>query len=464
MNPLPGLAREDIEGLLEFAISGGSEFAELFVEDRSSFFYLLEEGRAEKISSGTDAGFGIRIIRSGSTFYGFSNIITRDEMMAVASTLLEDVDGAGGNYTPPGEVVSCRGEGVRIAAEDLPPGEKLELGFAADREARKVSGDIAQISVRYGDSRQLVRIFNSDGAAVEDLRRQIFLNIRAVASNRKGTQAASRSIGGNHGFEYLNPGLAADMARQTAESAVRILHAPRISGGSMPVVIGSEAGGTMVHEAIGHGLEGDSACRGQSIYSGRVGEEVASGLVTVVDDSTLEGKRGSFSFDDEGTPAGRTVLVEKGILKGFIHSRESATRSGTVSTGNGRRQSFRYRPIVRMTNTMITPGEHDPREIIQSVEKGLYVKRMGGGQVDTSSGDFVFRVNEGYRIDNGRITDPVRGATLIGNGPSILRQIDMVGNDLGFDIGTCGKDGQHVPVSDAQPTIRVPSITVGGEE
>lgn len=464
MSPFSGLKREYIDDVLELGASSGSEFTELFLEQRKSFFFLLEDGKAEKISSGTDSGFGIRIINSGRTSYGYSNIITREEVIKVARGLLEGGGRGAGGYTPAGETVYGGNDGVEMPAGDIPAGRKLQLAFEADREARNTSGEISQVSVSYGDSARQVGIYNSEGAAVRDLRRQIFFNVRAVASNSSGTQSASRSVGGNHGFEHLDDRMASRMGRETAESAVSILHASRIRGGSMPVVIGSEAGGTMVHEAIGHGLEGDSACRGQSIYSGRTGEKVASELVTVVDDSTLPGKRGSYSFDDEGTPAGRTVLVERGILKGFIHSLESAWRMQTASTGNGRRQSFRYRPIVRMSNTLIAPGDHNPEDIISSVDSGMYVKRMGGGQVDTSSGDFVFRVNEGYRIEKGKITDPVRGATLIGNGPEILRQIDMVGSDLGFDIGTCGKDGQHVPVSDAQPTIRIPSITVGGEE
>jgi TldD protein len=231
----------------------------------------------------------------------------------------------------------------------------------------------------------------------------------------------------------------------------------------MTVVLSGRAGGTMIHEAIGHGLEGDAVFKGLSIYSGRLGEKIASDHVTVIDDATLEGKRGSYRFDDEGTPSQRTVAVEDGVLKGFLLDRRSAAKLGMEPTGNGRRENFRFRPIVRMSNTMIAPGEHDPEEIIAGVKSGLLVVRMGGGQVDTSSGDFVFKVAEAYLIENGRVTEPVRGATLIGNGPAVLETVDMVGNDIGFDIGTCGKDGQHVPVSDAQPTIRIPGITVGGE-
>jgi TldD protein len=230
----------------------------------------------------------------------------------------------------------------------------------------------------------------------------------------------------------------------------------------MPVVLSSEAGGTMVHEAIGHGLEADLVQAGVSVYRGRLGEKVASELVTVVDDATLPYARGSFAFDSEGSPAQRTVLVENGVLKGYMYDRLSAMKDGCASTGNGRRESYRHRPIVRMTNTLIASGLSAPEEILASVKSGLFVKRMGGGQVNTVSGDFVFQVSEGYLIENGSIGEPVRDATLTGNGPEVLKKIAMVGNDLGFAIGTCGKDGQGVPVADAQPTLLIAGITVGG--
>lgn len=218
----------------------------------------------------------------------------------------------------------------------------------------------------------------------------------------------------------------------------------------------------MIHEAVGHGLEADLAQSGLSVYSNRIGDRIASPLITVVDDATLEGKRGSFRFDDEGIDAERTVLVDKGVLKTFLYDRLTALKDGARSTGNGRRESYKYRPIPRMTNTMIVPSEFDPVEILRSTSKGLYVKKMGGGQVNTVNGDFVFEVSEGYLIENGSIGEPVRGATLTGNGPQVLMSIDRVGSDLGFSIGTCGKDGQGSPVSDAQPTLRIPEITVGG--
>lgn len=231
----------------------------------------------------------------------------------------------------------------------------------------------------------------------------------------------------------------------------------------MPVIISAEAGGTMIHEAIGHGLEADLAQQGLSVYSGKLGQQIASPVITVVDDATLPAKRGSFAFDDEATPAGRTVLVENGILRRYMYDRHTASIDGTISTGNGRRESYEHKPIPRMTNTFIAPGDSDPGEIIRSVAKGLLVTKMGGGQVNTITGDFVFEVREGFLLENGMIGELVRGATLIGNGPEVLKSIDMVGSDLGFSIGTCGKDAQGVPVSDAMPTLRIPELVVGGE-
>lgn len=248
-----------------------------------------------------------------------------------------------------------------------------------------------------------------------------------------------------------------------ADRARMLLRAPKARGGPMTVVLSSSAGGTMIHEAVGHGLEADLAQEELSVYADKLGERIASPLVTVIDDATLGGKRGSYRFDDEGVPGQRTVLVENGILKRFMESRITAGKDGARPTGNGRRESYEHLPIVRMSNTMIAPGADDPGDIISSVHRGLLVTQMGGGQVNTVNGDFVFEVSEGFIIERGQIGHAVRGATLTGNGPKILMEIDRVGSDLGFGIGTCGKEGQGVPVADAQPTIRIPEIVVGGQ-
>ncbi|MDD1683177.1 MAG: TldD/PmbA family protein, partial [Methanoregula sp.] len=270
-------------------------------------------------------------------------------------------------------------------------------------------------------------------------------------------------VGGFAGMELFDRYPLEKAAEIAGKRAVMMLSARKAPAGRMPVVLSSAAGGTMIHEAVGHGLEADLAQTGLSVYSNKIGQRIASPIITVVDDATLEGKRGSFRFDDEGTESERTVLVDNGVLKTFMYDKLTAMKDGARSTGNGRRESYKHRPIPRMTNTMIIPGKSDPDEIVKTTPNGLFVKKMGGGQVNTVNGDFVFEVSEGYLIENGSIGEPVRGATLTGNGPQVLMSIDQVGSDLGFSIGTCGKDGQGSPVSDAQPTLRIPEITVGGD-
>ena len=456
-------SRRRIDEALDMAVAGGGDFAELFFESKLVHSISCEDGRIENISSGMDTGFGLRVISNDRTAYGYSNVVSAGELLRIGRAVLRDLEKNGGRMIRPGATQAGFTPNISVPAGEVALGGKVDRVMEADRAARAVSPEITQVRVGFGDMSQSVSIFNSEGVAASDDRRQVIFNVRAVASSSGDIQAAHRAIGGRKGFEFIDADGVRALAVEAAESAVRILHSERAPAGTMTVVLASRAGGTMVHEAIGHGLEGDAAEKGLSIYSGKVGRMVASPLITVVDDATLEGMRGSYVFDDEGARAGRTVSVENGVLKKYLLDRRAAGKAGLESTGNGRRQNFRFRPIVRMSNTMIAPGRHDPSEIISSVDKGLYVVRMGGGQVDTSSGDFVFKVNEAYLIENGRVTRPVRGATLTGNGPAVLKDIDMVGNDLGFDIGTCGKDGQHVPVSDAQPTVRIPGITVGGE-
>ena len=306
-------------------------------------------------------------------------------------------------------------------------------------------------------------VVNSLGQWIEESRAGILFLVQAVAREGEIVQTGYEPIGGVMGLEIFEQNPPEKVAEIAAKRAILMLKAKKAQGGKMPVVLSSEAGCTMIHEAVGHGLEADLAQQGLSVYSGKIGKRIASPLITVIDDATIPYKRGSFFFDDEGSPGQKTMLVENGVLKNYIYDRLTAMKDGAVSTGNGRRESYHHRPIPRMTNTMIASGKSNPDEIIKSLEKGLFVKKMGGGQVNTVNGDFVFEVTEGYLIEKGKIGEPVRGATLTGNGPEILKNIDMVGSDLGFAIGTCGKDAQGVPVSDAQPTLRIPEIVVGGE-
>jgi TldD protein len=341
--------------------------------------------------------------------------------------------------------------------------EKVDLVNRANKVAQSSDKRIRQVKVVYRDGLQKVTIANSQGNLIEDERISILFFVQVVASQDGIIQTSYEPVGGFIGFEFFSDNPPEKVAEIASSRVILMLEARKAPGGMMPVVLSSEAGGTMIHEAIGHGLEADLAQEGLSVYSNRLGQMVASPLITVMDDSTLPNKRGSYCFDDEGTPSQRTTVVEKGELKGYLYDRLTAMKDKVNSTGNGRRESYRDRPIPRMSNTLIAPGESTPTDILRSTLNGLFVKKMGGGQVNTVNGDFIFEISEGYLIENGRIGEPVRGATLIGNGPEILNKIDMVGNDLGFGIGTCGKDGQGVPVADGQPTLRIPKIVVGGE-
>jgi len=351
---------------------------------------------------------------------------------------------------------------IRILPAGVETERKLSLVRSIETTARKMEKRIRQVKVTYRDAGQHVRIAGSDGTNVEDNRIQLVLSLLVVGEEGAELQTAYEAIGGFCGFEFLSDEVVEGFVRGTVERLSGLLNAMEAPMGTKTVVLASEAGGTMIHEAIGHGLEADLAMEGLSCYKGMVGQMIGSPLIDVVDDKTVPYKRGTYAFDDEGTPSERTVLVEKGVLKNYLYDRFHAMKFGVPSTGNGRRESFRFKPIARMSNTMILPGRDDPAAIIASVDDGLLVKKMGGGQVDTVRGDFVFEIQEGYLIEKGQIGPMVRNATMMGNGPKVLKEIDMAGTDLGFGIGTCGKDGQGVPVADAQPTIRIPEIVVGG--
>lgn len=338
----------------------------------------------------------------------------------------------------------------------------VELVQAANKGARLASDKVRQVMVRYRSLDQKIQIANSLGNLVSDYHSRNTLIVHVVAADGGTVQTGYESLGSYNDYSMFTKDKAVEMATVSARRALILLEARPAPAGRMPVVLAGEAGGTMIHEACGHGLEADIVGKGMSVYAGKLGKQVASKLVTVVDDPTLSGKYGSYTYDDEGTPAQKTVLIRNGILENYLYDLNWARRHGVKPTGNGRRQSFQFRPIPRMSNTYLAAGTTPPGDIIMATENGLLVKRMGGGQVNPATGDFVFEVAEGYVIKDGRVAYPVRGATLTGNGSKVLLAVDLVGTDLGFAIGTCGKDGQGVPVSDAQPTIRIPDLVVGG--
>jgi TldD protein len=450
--------------ILSALLSRGGEHGEIFHEEVETLTVLFDDGKVERVLSGTDAGAGIRLLRDGKSYYAYTNDVSGKSLRALALDLARYGEGGGVAVSLPATAAAARRPSpVRIDPSSRAVGEKVALVTLLDRVARGESPKVRQVRASYGEARRKIRIAAHPGVLVEDDQTYTLLACQAVAGDASGLAVGYETGGGTNGYEFLDEFLPERLAREAASRAVRTLSAPRIEGGRMAVVVSSEAGGTLVHEAIGHGLEADLARRGMSVYKDLLGREVASPLVSVVDDGSIPGKRGSFGYDDEGTPSGRTVLVEKGILKGFLHDRLSAMRDGTAPTGNGRRESYRHRPIPRMTNTVILPGETEPAEVLRSVDRGLLVVKMGGGQVNTVTGDYMFEVAEGYRIEGGKRGEAVRGATITGNGPDTLRMIDRVGSDLGFGLGTCGKEGQGVPVGDAQPTLRIgpPYITVG---
>lgn len=447
--------------VLTTVLRNGGDFAELFLERRSSTSFSCEDNRVEKAISGVDHGAGIRLILGEKTLYAHTNDVSPDGLMTLAKHISE-----GALYerrTRPHEFAPVRFQAaVKTAPWDVPVSSKLDMVMSANDAARTLDPRVRQVLVRYGDSLQEVMIANSSGGFWQEQRVQTLLMAHVVASSDGLIQTGYESVGGTVGFEIFDENNPRDVGLKAARQAVLMLEADKAPTGLMPVVISSSAGGTMIHEAVGHSLEADLVQKGLSTFAGKVGHRVGSAVVTVVDDATVPQKRGSFFIDDEGTPAARTMLIEEGVLRGFLHDLLTAKRGGDAPTGNGRRESFRHKPIPRMTNTMIVPGQSDPSEILAETNHGLYVRKMGGGQVNTVNGDFMFEVSEGYLVRNGEAGPAVRGAALVGNGPEVLQKIDMVGTDHGFAIGTCGKDGQGVPVSDAQPTLRIRELTVGG--
>jgi len=470
------LTPTQIQDVLKTALAQGGVLAELFFENTESTRVIFESGELDQVIDGIDRGVGLRVVFDGRSVYGYTTDLTFGAIQTLASDLSAAVR-SGASSGAAQKPVTVKTEWIRTRQpssemsgykiqrnpRELPLAEKVKIAERMEKSARAELPNARQVTAAVLDSQRKILIINSDGVLSEDKKTYLHCFAQVVAEKDGRVETAFESDGGYVGLEFFDEVKPESVAQAAAHRVKILLNALPAPSGTMPVVIAAEAGGTMIHEAVGHGLEADLACNGLSVYQGKVGKSVASPLITVLDDGTMPGKRGSYAFDDEGTAAQKTTLIENGVLKGYLVDKISALKFDMMATGNGRRETFRHKPIVRMTNTYIAPGKDDPAEILASTKYGVFVKAMGGGQVNTVTGDFVFAVTEGYLIRDGKLGEAIRGATLVGNGPKALSIVDRVGNDLGFSTGTCGKDGQGAPVTDAQPTLRIPELTVGGE-
>ena len=454
-----------LQRVLGSALRTGGEFAEVFAEDRRNSSALLDDGRVEELTSGRDRGAGIRVVVGDTTGFAHTADLTEAGLLAAAEAAAAAAKGGGGGTRTIAHTrrATSRGYEIETYPGDVPKARKVELLTRADENARSAGGAISQVSVSYGDNRRRILVANSDGLLAEDDTVRSFFAVSCVATGDTGMQTGRESIGHTVGFELFDMYDVDELARRAAGRALTKLAARPAPSGAMPVVIASGGGGVLFHEACGHGLEADLVAKGASVFRDRVGQQVASKGVTVVDDGTMAKEWGNIAIDDEGNPAQRNVLIDDGILTDYMWDHLRARKEGRPSSGNGRRQSYQHLPMVRMTNTYLLAGTDDPDEIVASTEKGVLVKHLGGGQVNTATGDFVFGMTEAYLIEDGQVTEPLREGNLIGNGPEVLQRIDALGNDFAMGPpGTCGKDGQGVPVGDGVPTLRVSSLTIGG--
>ncbi len=463
-----GMNTTSLQRVLDRTLSPQIDYADLYFQYEVSDTVSLEEGEVKQGSKQINQGVGIRALAGEKTGYAFSDEITVLSLEAAARTAREIAQSASqsasvavqGAQAPAHDLYA-----VQVAGTDIPVQRKLDLLQQIDTFCRAYDPRITKVQTSFSSVHKLVLIASSDGKVVGDVQPLLRLNVACIAEADGNRQNGSAGGGGRVSFEtFIKEEQYLDLAREAARRAVLNLDAVDAPAGTMDVVLGPGWPGILLHEAIGHGLEGDFNRKGTSAFSGRIGERIASEACTVVDDGTIPWRRGSLNVDDEGTPTSRTVLVENGILCGYLQDRLNARLMGMAPTGNGRRQSYAHMPMPRMTNTFMLNGESTPEEIISSVASGLYAVSFGGGQVDITNGKFVFSANEAYLIEDGKVTRPVKGASLIGNGPDVLTRINMVGNDFALDtgVGTCGKNGQAVPVGVGMPTIRMNAVTVGG--
>jgi TldD protein len=457
----------DLEAYLGEALSRGGDYADLYFEYRINHSVVLEEQIVKSATKGISLGVGVRVVSGEKTGYAYSDSLDRQHILKAARTaaFIANTSPEGGRIGIQPLENTRNLYAIPVLPADLEIVEKIALLQQADQAARAYDSRIKQVQASYVDETKHILIATSEGRCSWDLQPMVRLNVMCIAEENGHRQSGYQGGGGRRGLDAFTGNLSAAMlARESARQAILQLRALDAPAGPMEVVLGPGWPGILLHEAIGHGLEADFNRKGTSAFSGLIGKKVASELCTVVDDGTIPYRRGSLNVDDEANPTHETVLIEKGVLQGYLQDRLSSKLMKAAPSGNGRRQSYEHIPMPRMTNTFMLAGESAPEDIIKSVNRGLYAVHFGGGQVDITSGKFVFSASEAYLIEEGKITSPVKGATLIGDGPTVLRQVTAVGNDLKLDqgVGICGKDGQTIPVGVGLPTIKIREITVGG--
>jgi TldD protein len=462
----PGLSESQLGRVMDRLLSRQVDAADIYFQYGRLESWVLEDGIVKEGSHSIEQGAGLRAVSGDKTGFAYTDSLALDRLLdaaGAARAIAQAGQHGGGALSGPASPAALYAPINPL--DSLSEAEKIDLMRRADAAARAADSRVQQVIVSLVAAHDVILVMDSGGAIHGDVRPLVRMNVQVIVEQDGRREQGSAGGGAREGLGYfLTDGRGIDYAREAVRLALVNLEAVAAPAGMLPVVLGPGWPGVLLHEAVGHGLEGDFNRKGTSAFSGRIGEQVASPLCTVVDDGTLPGRRGSLTIDDEGTPTSNTVLIENGILKGYMQDKMNARLTGVAPTGNGRRESYAHLPMPRMTNTYMLPGPHEPAEIIASVAHGLYAVNFGGGQVDITSGKFVFSANEAYLIENGEVTRPVKGATLIGNGPEVMRHISMVGKDLALDagVGTCGKEGQSVPVGVGQPTLKVDQLTVGG--
>jgi TldD protein len=447
--------------VLERALRRGGDFAELYAEERSGFALSLDDGKVERPQAGRERGASVRVVQGDASYFGYVDGLAEADLLRVADSVAQALRGEARAPEAISRLEPADGHPVRRPPEDVEAAAKAELLRGCDETARGAGPDVAQVRIGYSEARRHVEVFGSDGRAAADDRTRVRLGAQVVARRDERVETGTDTLGGHAGWELLEE-RPERVAEEAARKALTMLDARDAPSGRLPVVVGNGFGGVLLHEAVGHGLESDAVQKRASVYAGKLGEQLAEPFVTAYDDGRREGEWGSDGIDDEGTPTRRTTIIEDGRLTSYLYDLLRARKDGVPSTGNGRRESFRHLPIPRMTNTFFAPGDATKEELIGDVERGLYAVSFGGGQVEPATGDFVFGVSEGYLIENGEVTSPVRGATLVGNGLEALRAVDGIAGDLEIATGFCGKGGQSVPAGVGQPHVRIRELTVGG--